>query len=483
MAMYYTSQLKNERNIAQSEARKAKQINSLLTDVFSAADPNVGGVDTITAVQLLDQGLLNLEKNLGDDPLMYAEMLWIVSPVYFNLGRYDEALSLARKAYAINLRELSGSPEVLSDNEVQIAAVYFYKGDYDSSGYFSSLAVSRLQDAGIHKGLFMASALHELGNTYYDQGYYDQADSVFRLSYSMYKEYHAQPHPDIAQITHMIGTNERKRGNYQLAENMLLEALELKRSLYKEPHLEIAYTCNHLGSLYQEKGEDSLALQYITTSYEQRRSILGIYHLETMASLSNMARNYVKLNKPSMAIPIYNQSLVIVDSLMGKSHKYYWALNSSLANAYLQNEDLINARRHFAIADSLFDKYSNDEGLSRASIFMGLGQIAMAEKKFEEAEKFFRNSLRIRSNFYPGHHRLVTQSQIALGDCLLNNGNYTASVVFYELAFEGLQSAELSDSSALASVAASVRKVYSLLNNQEKVAYFQKQEKIVSTNN
>ncbi|MCC5930415.1 MAG: serine/threonine protein kinase [Cyclobacteriaceae bacterium] len=472
MAMYYTSQLKNERNIAQSEARKAKQINSLLTDVFSAADPNVGGVDTITAVQLLDQGLVNLEKNLGEEPLMYAEMLSVISPVYLNLGRYNEALALAKKAYTINLRELSGSPEILSDNEIQIASVYYYKGDIDSAGYFSALAVRRLQDAGLHKGLFMASALHELGNTYYDQGYFDQADSVFRLSYSIYKEYHAKPHSDIAQITHMIGTNERKRGNYQQAENMLLEALELKRNLYKEPHLEIAYTCNHLGSLYQEKGEDSLALAYIIDAYEQRKAILGVYHLETMASMSNLARNYSKFNKPEMAIPIYKESISVVDSLMGKSHTYYRALCSSLANAYLQNKDLANAKFYFMIADSLFNKYSGDDDVRRASTFMGLGKIAMAENRFDEAENYFRNSLRLCSSFYPEHHRLVTQSQMALGDCLMKNGNYSESIVFYELAYRGLQSAELSDSSALASLAETISQTYSLLKNQGKVASF-----------
>lgn len=60
--IFYTYQLKMERNLSIREAKRANQITDLMTDVFMAADPNIGGADTITAVNLLNQGLESLER-------------------------------------------------------------------------------------------------------------------------------------------------------------------------------------------------------------------------------------------------------------------------------------------------------------------------------------------------------------------------------------------------------------------------------------
>jgi eukaryotic-like serine/threonine-protein kinase len=63
IGIFYTFQLQEQRNIAIKEAKKAEEISQLLTDVFMAADPNVSRGDTITALELLNQGVESLEKN------------------------------------------------------------------------------------------------------------------------------------------------------------------------------------------------------------------------------------------------------------------------------------------------------------------------------------------------------------------------------------------------------------------------------------
>lgn len=434
--VFYTIRLSKERNLAQQEAKRANQITDLLSDVFMAADPNIGGADTITAIQLLNQGYENLEKNLGDEPELYASMISRLAPIFLNLGDYQKGEELSRKAYEINLGLDGISPEVLSDNETQMAAMYYLKGNLDSSAYFSELAITRLKSTEKSESIFMANALFEFGNVLYDNGEFDRADSVYQAALDISSNEYEAPHVDLAFALHMIGANAREKGDYEKAEKFLLEALEMKKELFDEPHLEIAYTYNHLGSLYQSMGKDSLALNYIKMSLNQRTAILGEYHVESMASMANYARTLVRLGLPLEAIPIYEKTLIITESLVGKSHYYYWALTGSLATAQFEAGIFDQAELNYQSANEHLKNVLTENDPRRASSLVGLGNIKMQEKNFESAKGYFHEALQIRESAFPKGHPQIAQSQQALGECLLAIGDYSTAIEYLEMALE-----------------------------------------------
>lgn len=437
--IFYTVRLSQERNLAQSEARRANQITDLLSDVFMAADPNVGGADTITAIQLLNQGYENLEKNLGDEPYLYASMISRLAPIFLNLGDYEKGEELTKKAYQINLGLEDVTTETLSDNESQMAAMYYLKGVHDSSKFYSEKAIQRLKEVGDQESVFLSNALVELGNVLYDYGEFDRADSVYQAAFNISNKHVNPPHIELAFELHMIGANARERGDYAKAEKYLLEALEMKKELFEEPHLEIAYTYNHLGSLYQSMKKDSIALGYIEKSLDQRKSILGEFHVETMASMANYARTLVKMGMPKDAFPIYEKTLVITDSLVGKSHYYYWALTGSLGNAQFEAGEYAKAEVNYQISHENFQKILPEGDPRLASPLNGLGKVKMKEKNYALAKEYFLEALKIREAAYPNGHPQIAQSQQALGECMLAIGDYSTAIEFLELALENFQ--------------------------------------------
>ncbi|MBN3583633.1 serine/threonine protein kinase [Algoriphagus aestuarii] len=473
--IYYTKRLSEERNIAQLEAEKANQVTDLLSDVFMAADPNIGGADTITAVQLLNEGKENLERNLGNQPELFASIASRLAGIYFNLGVYDKGRELIFKAYEINKVEDEISDEVLADNETQISAMYYLLSKYDSSLIYSKKAISRLKNAGVKDGEYMASALTELGNVLYDIGDFERADSAYLSAYQIYSDLNQNANVDVAFVLHMIGANARENGKYEQAEKYLKESLAMKKELFEEPHLEIAYTYNHLGSLYQSMNKDSVALGYIKESLDQRRAILGEYHVETMASMANYARTMVNMGLPDLAIPIYNQTLIITDSLVGKEHVYYWALMGSLGTAFMEKGEMERAKSNFQLALENYQKILPESDPRIAGPMDRLGKIAMWENDYQLANTYFQKVLEIRKSAYSEGHPQITQSQQALGECLLALGDYSTAIEFLKPAFESYQAQTDVDEAALFSVGQSLISAYEGINDREKASFYQEQ--------
>ncbi|WP_288369224.1 serine/threonine-protein kinase [uncultured Algoriphagus sp.] len=473
LGLFYTFQLREQRNIALAEAKRANQITNLITDVFSSADPNIGGADTITAVQLLDQGLVNLEKNLGDDPALYSDMLMRLGPVYLALGQYEKGKQTIDEAYEINLKLPKVSPETLARNEILISSTFFMYGVLDSSQYFSEKAIKRLSDVGIKDGEVLSGAFLELGSTYYDMANYPKADSALSIGFQLSKQAHPSPNIEQATYLHMKGATARKLDRLDSAKKYLTESLEMKRQLFDEPHLEIAYTYNFFGSFYQDIGDYEQALDYVRKSLEQRQAILGDYHVEIVASLGNMGRTYIGLDKPEEAVPYYQSAISIIDSIFGTSHYYYGALKGSLGNAYYAAGDLKNAREVFEISLKVFDELLSERDPRKASPRINLGKIAMDENRYEDAKRFFQESLKIRQDLLPDGHIQIAQSQQALGGCLLAMGDFSTAIDFLEDALVTFQADSDSNSKEISKVNSQLAKAYLQIGNQEKATYYE----------
>lgn len=470
--IFYTLQLREQRNIAESEAKKANQITELLTDVFLAADPNVGGADTLTAVNLLDQGLAQLEKNLGDDPELYANMLIRLSSIYYNLGQYDKGTSTSKEAYDLLLLSPESNVSLLVQAENQFAKSFYYYGDLDSAEIILRMALDRISNSKISDPELLAAILADYGNVKIDLGMLVEADSLYKLSHAYYLELSEGPNIDLAFTLHMMGSTARDLGDFTEAEKYLMQSLAMKKELFNEPHLEIAYTYNYLGSLYQSKNENDKALDYITESYEQRNAILGKFHVETMASLANMGRTFNRLERFEEAIDIYNETIEVVDSLFGQKHYYTAGLIGNQSNSYIGLGDYETAKAKIKVSQELYQEWNPSNLLGQAPPLIKLGEIAELEGDPNLARDYYEKALTIRAASLPKGHFQIAQSQQTLGQCLLGLGDYPTAIEYLELALDSFKSNPEISEKAIISVNTSLVEAYEGINDLEKASYY-----------
>ena len=471
-AVYYTVQLREQRNIAEEQAKKASQITDLLTDVFMAADPNVGGADTITAVNLLDQGAANLKKNLADDPVMQADMQTRLADIYFNLGQYEKGTALARDAVILLNDVTENTSELKAIAGTMLIKAYYYYGNLDSAEIVALDVIAGSDNPEVSEETRLG-ILFELANVYNDQGRITEADSLYRLCYEGYLNIYEPPNSDIAFALHMLGSTSRDLGNLETAEDYFMKSLAMKRELFDEPHLEIAYTYNYLGSLNQSKGDLEAALKYITMSYEQRKAILGEFHVETMASMANMARTYNRMGRYEEAIDVYDRTLVIIDSLFGKDHYYYAGLIGSQGTSYYELGKYPEARERLAESHRLHKLLNPTNVLRQVPPLIKLGDISMKENKLQEAKEFYQEVLSIREQALPAGDKQIAQSQQTLGECLLDLGDYATAIEYLESALETFENSEEKDDDAIMSLNSLLASAYGGLDDPQKAGYYE----------
>ncbi len=97
-AVIYAQGTTQERNLAQTEAEKARQVSSIMIDLFELSAPEQALGDTITARELLDHGARQIRDELEDQPAVQATMMDATGQVYQKLGLNGKADSLLQTA-------------------------------------------------------------------------------------------------------------------------------------------------------------------------------------------------------------------------------------------------------------------------------------------------------------------------------------------------------------------------------------------------
>ena len=105
---------------AEASSRRAERVQAFLIRLFEGSDPDRAQGATITARELLDQGVASIAAELADEPDVQAALRDAVSQIERRLGRNDVAVRLAREALTERLRR-SSPGDARASREVALA--------------------------------------------------------------------------------------------------------------------------------------------------------------------------------------------------------------------------------------------------------------------------------------------------------------------------------------------------------------------------
>lgn len=472
-AAYFTRRLAEQRNQARHEAAKALEVSRLLRSVFSGADPVVAGGEQITAIELLDAGVVSLHSSLRRQPDLQASLYGELSTIYLSLGQYTRADSLARRALALYDSLYRPPNAEIAGSLIAVGRVELVAGKPDSAFRHIQAGLDMYRQLDRTDGADYARAIIELGNTYYDRNEFQKADSIYRQVLTHYSNNFDTTGADMANLLHLMGTTRRKLGDYGEAATCLQKSLALKRRLYPDPHAEIAYTLNHLASLMQDQGRPAEALPFAREAFGQRRKIFGEHHIETLASQSNIARIHVRLDELDQAAAIYEEVLAKMRAFYQDDHHYVSAIINSLAGVYLKKGDYAVAEQLCREACDYNERLLAPDDPKRAYALLGLGRALLAQDRAAEARPSLEAALRLREESLPPGHVLTGECRKALGECLLDLGDYGAAVGALEQAYEALSEVPDRYDGELRDIVQYLIRAHRLNANTERAAYYE----------
>jgi serine/threonine-protein kinase len=444
--------------IAQGEAEKAGLVTGLMVDLFRLSDPSETLGDTVTARQILEQGVERIEREFGDQPDVQASVFAEVAQVYMNLGLLPRAEALVRRA--LGLREELAGPSSLEVAETlgQLGQIQAIQGEQDEAVdlyrraiaireervpapdtllaatqsnlawelramdeheeaaelFNRALAVQRLQLGDDRPEV--ASTLLGLAATLHDRGSFDEAEALFQAALAPYDTSVGKPHPMAATALLNIGMIRRLRARYAEAEPLLRSALTMRSALYEPDHPRVLEVVHHFGTVLYELGRYAEAERLLADGLDGANRSLGYDHPIAGSLRESLATLLSVTGRFTQAIARYDTSLAVKRERLGGEHPQIVFTLIHSGTPYLHAGRLDEAAARYSEALAM----SGPQSVSRLLSLGGLANVAQRRRRFAEADSLYLEALGLAETALREDHRYTLRLRSDRAELLLD---------------------------------------------------------------
>ena len=272
-----------ERAAAVRAQTRAERVSEFLKELFKSADPDAARGGQLMVREVLDAGRHRLAAGLEDEPELEAEFAGTLGDVYRDLGLWEEAVELQRRAVDL-WRGLypEGDPRLavaLND----LASVLYYLDRFSEAEELlrESLALRRRYAA---EPAQIARALNNLASTVKPQGRLDEAGRLYQEALAIRESIHGADHPAVAASLYSLGSLRFDAGDPEAAEPLLRRALTIYTAAHGERHTRVASVLATLGRLLHAQGQLVEAEDALERALAVRLELLGEQHLHVVAT-------------------------------------------------------------------------------------------------------------------------------------------------------------------------------------------------------
>jgi len=292
-----------------------------------------------------------IEADAGSTSPRLASALTRLGDVLSSLTRYDEAITVLRRALAVR-RDLFGADHPhIADTLESLGTVFYERGDYKKAVEFHRRALAIVEAAFGPNHASVGEALNNLANGVTKLGTPKEAAALYERARVIYERLHTGDHPDLATMFHSLGNSYKRLGKYERALTMYYRARDMWTRLVGGKHRQVAQTLN------------------------------------------GVANTLVKLNRRKEAVGVYEQARDIWRAALGSSHPHVAVATYNLGESQMKLGQLETARASFADAlKTMVAKLPPTHPLI-AYPLIGLGRVALRQKRAHHAVAQLRRAM------------------------------------------------------------------------------------------
>ncbi len=426
-----------ERDRANREAMTAQRVSEFLVNLFNISDPGENRGSTITARELLDRAVHQIEGQLHNEPNVKGTLLETMGSVYDNLGLEQQALDLTEKAVAQYRAAPRPDEAAVGRALVQLALIHVRRGEYEEAEplYREALAFQEralgpehadvgrtLDDLGVfyqEAGKYdQAEALHRralatlektrgprsrdaaivltnLANLYTLRGQYSQAEDLEQRALAI-EEYLLGPdHPEVISGLNNLATIEFNREEYEKAEALLRRVLALYEKTEGPDHPDVGIALNNLANAAQVRGDFALAEASLRRAVALFEKAGMPEHPTALVALANLATVCRDTGRYAEAEVIQRRALDVDRRILGTDNPNVGFDLHRLAGIVCERGHPAEAEALQGAAVAAIEKALGADHPTFALALMGLGDVARAEGRRGEAEAAYTRALRI----------------------------------------------------------------------------------------
>ena len=421
----FTWRLAEERDRAQTEAEKATQVSDFLLGLFEASDPNEARGDTLTADELLERGVEQADA-LAGEPAVQAEMLDVIGRTYGNLGRYEQAGALLKRALALRREHLGPAHPDVAASLHHLGVLRYLDSDVVAEPLLRDALAIRRRALGDEDPL-VAETLNLLARVLNFDGRSDEAEAACREGLAIRRRLYGRGHPSVAESLHDLSAILQRQGDLAAAERPLREALAIRREALGGDHPLVATTLNLLAGLAYGMEDYDESIEMMREVLAIRRTVYGDRHPVVAASLQNLGLLMMETGDVVAADSLFREAIEVQRDVLGDQNPEVAISLGNLGLLLVDRGDYAAAeplhREALSIRRRAFGDRHPDVAISLdelASVEEGQGDLAAAES-------LLRQALSIRREAHDGDHPLLARVLHHLGGVLRKRGDLAAA--------------------------------------------------------
>lgn len=424
LTLFYTIRLAEERDRAQLEAQKAAQVVDFLTGIFKVSDPDESKGETITARELLDSGAVRIQRELADQPEVQAKMFSVVGRVYHDLGLYNKAEPMFRKALEIRRLLFGEENRYVATSLNDLGSVLSERGEYENAEPLLRESLSLQRKLSGSDNPEISSVLDNLSWLLSQKGNYQEAESLLREELSVLRAHKGNESPEVATTMNNLAVLLNDKGKSEEAEQLYRQALAIQRKNYGDVHPEVSTTMYNLADILRQQARYSEAESLYQACLAIDRKVFGEQHHNVAFTLTSLGRLQRAEGHLDQAEESFRSALAIRVKSLGKNHPEVAYNLSDLGTIYLSQGKYDSAmalhRRALQILLMSLGPNNKDVPIQLDHI----GRVMLAEGRLDSAEAYFRRSLRMERKMFGDRHRFVAATLLSLGDALRERKKY-----------------------------------------------------------
>ncbi|MFN0135481.1 MAG: tetratricopeptide repeat protein [Phycisphaerae bacterium] len=325
----------DEAERARKESLTASRVKDLLLQVFELADPMENRGESITAKQLLDDGVERAVRELESEPDVQIQLLSAMSGAIAGLGSYGRAVEIAEQAVKLAEDRFGQEAREVIPALERLASVQSTNGQFAVAAATTERMIA-LQTAHGASAWDVAMAQANLGEAYRRLSKPRDAAKCFDLALPAFRERRDQEPVKLAEVLNNHALLLRLVGKYQEAEVEAREAIALICSTPHKGGMKHAVMANTLMLCLKQMGRLSEAEEMARENVAIRTTLLGAEHPMTTTAMNNLASLLTDQDRNAEAEPLFREVVRIRRAKLPPEHPDVATAMDNLASALIR---------------------------------------------------------------------------------------------------------------------------------------------------
>jgi non-specific serine/threonine protein kinase/serine/threonine-protein kinase len=303
------------------ERDRADRITTFMTEMFNVSDPRLSRGKNVTAREILDKASKEIDKGLGKDPELQAQMMQIMGDVYSQLGLYSRAETLLRRSAEIRRRVLG------PDDPATLKSLSILGGTLNSEAHYLEAEKLHTQVLNAQRRVLgqkhadTLTSMNKLASTLYHQARYAEAERLHREALALARSSLGSAHRLTLAIEGSLALVLKSEGRYAEAEKLNRELLEVERRVLGPDHPNTIKVMHNLADSLLLQGQYPEAETLQRQTLEMYRRVLGPDNSNTLNLMNTLAVTFTEQRRFDEAEDLLRRVLETQRRVLGPDHR------------------------------------------------------------------------------------------------------------------------------------------------------------------